>query len=216
MSSNTPAGSRLLAKSAYNSPLSRIGANNDSYAALRASALETLTGMGFDPETMIEHGVAWADDQDPFGHVKQSKYMEFVGTCLHRVTESYAKYLSKEEYTAMITGKGVIPVLKKYETDIRRQVKYPDTIIVGFRMDGLEPDRSVGTAVLYSLTQQATVVVVKGFSVYVDTRTGRPVDLRTTGPGFKVMFDALTEQVKITKEMREAWIEKHPNAKSKI
>jgi hypothetical protein len=43
------------------------------YAALRASALAELEAMGFDPRTMAERGVVWAEDQDPFGHVMHSQ-----------------------------------------------------------------------------------------------------------------------------------------------
>ena len=73
-----------LADSAYNSPYARAGApsphpNSDPYAPLRAKALATLESMGYDTETMVERGVVWVDDQDPFGHVMQSQYMHFLG-----------------------------------------------------------------------------------------------------------------------------------------
>lgn len=127
-------GSRL-AESAYNSPYSHAGApgphpNTDPYAALRTRALSTLEAMGYDPETMVERGVVWAEDQDPFGHVMQSQYMHFLGTVFHRVMESYDEFLSEEEYDGMIKGKTVIPVIRKYELEIRRQVKYPDSVRV--------------------------------------------------------------------------------------
>lgn len=75
-SSSTPRLSRL-AQSAYNSPYTRAGAptphpNTDPYAALRAKALMTLEAMVYDPSTMVERGIIWAEDQDPFGHVMQS------------------------------------------------------------------------------------------------------------------------------------------------
>lgn len=122
-----------LAESAYSSPYSRTGApephpNTDPYASLRARALSTLEAMGYDPQTMVERGVSWAEDQDPFGHVMQSQYMHFLGPCLTRIMESYNEYLSEQEFNDMITGKSVTPLIRKYELEIRRQVKYPDSV----------------------------------------------------------------------------------------
>jgi hypothetical protein len=133
--------SRRLAESAYNSPYARAGAptphpNSDPYASLRSKALATLESMGYDPQTMVERGIVWAEDQDPFGHVMQSQYMTFLGTCFHRVMESYDAFLSDVEYNDMIQAKSVIPVVRKYELDIRRQVKYPDTVSIINKHDG--------------------------------------------------------------------------------
>jgi hypothetical protein len=63
-----------LAASSYLSPYSRAGApsthpNTDPYVELRSQALAKLEAMGFDSATMVERGVVWAEDQDPFGHV---------------------------------------------------------------------------------------------------------------------------------------------------
>lgn len=135
MADNTsPPHISRLADSAYNSPYGSAGApsphpnSGDPYASLRAKALATLESMGYEPETMVERGVLWAEDQDPFGHVMQSQYMQFLGTCFHRVMESHADYLSEEEYNGMITGKTIVPMVRKYELAIMRQVKYPDAV----------------------------------------------------------------------------------------
>jgi hypothetical protein len=124
---------KRLADSAYNSPYSRAGApsphpNTDPYAPLRAQALATLEAMGYNPDTMAEHGVVWAEDQDPFGHVMQSQYIRFLGLCFHRTMESYADYLDDEEYDGMVKGRTVVPLLRKYELAIHRQVRYPDAV----------------------------------------------------------------------------------------
>ncbi|KAM5343726.1 hypothetical protein ACJ41O_012263 [Fusarium nematophilum] len=161
--------------------------------------------MGFDPKTMVEHGVVWAEDQDPFGHVTQSKYMQFLGTCFHRVMESYDEFLSEDEYRQMILGKGVIPVVKRYELDIKRQVKYPDSLIAAYRQDRIEPERNYGTTVLFSLTQQAVVAEVKGYTVYIHTKSGRPVDIRTVGGGWPRLFDGFTEKSERANILRDKW-----------
>ena len=84
MANKIPQLSRL-AQSSYMSPYSHVHTNPDPatataaevdanpYAALRTSALADLEAMGFDPRTMAERGVTWAEDQDPFGHVMHSQ-----------------------------------------------------------------------------------------------------------------------------------------------
>lgn len=140
--SDSTFGSRL-AQSSYLSPYSRAGApaadytgDSDPYQPLRAQALATLEAMGYDPATMVERGVVWAEDQDPFGHVMQSQFMHFMGTCFHRVMESYAEHLTEQEYDDMIHARTVVPVVRKYELDIRRQVKYPDSVSPTFASCG--------------------------------------------------------------------------------
>lgn len=124
-----------LADSAYLSPYSQEGApkphpNINPYAPLRASALSTLEALGYDPSTMVERGVVWAEGQDPFGHVMHSQFMHFLGACFYRFMESYSEFLSEQEYDDMIYAKTVVPVIRKYELDIRRQVKYPDSVCI--------------------------------------------------------------------------------------
>ncbi|KAI1092995.1 hypothetical protein F5B19DRAFT_451612 [Rostrohypoxylon terebratum] len=135
MTNNNNKTPSRLALSAYDSPYSRSGASGphptgDLYAPLRARAISTLESMGYDPQTMVERGVLWAEDQDPFGHVKQSRFSHFLGTGFHRLMESYGEFLSEDEYDDMIHARSVIPVMRKYELDIWRQVKYPDSVRV--------------------------------------------------------------------------------------
>jgi acyl-CoA thioesterase FadM len=84
--------------------------------------------MGYDSENMVERGVLLAEDQDPFGHVMHTQYMHFLGTCFHRIMESYAEYMIEDGYENMITGQSTVPVVRKYELDIRRQFQYPDAV----------------------------------------------------------------------------------------
>lgn len=134
MSDTTVLPSSLrLADSSYSSPYSRAGApsphpNTDPYAPLRASALATLEAMGFEPKTMVEHGVLWAEHQDPYGHVMHTQFMHFLGACFYRIMEGYDEYLSKEECDGMVQAKTIIPAVRKYELSIRRQVKYPEAV----------------------------------------------------------------------------------------
>ncbi|KAK8046185.1 hypothetical protein PG996_014249 [Apiospora saccharicola] len=209
-----------LAQSSYLSPYSRAGAPpqtdfSDPYQPLRAQALATLEAMGYDPATMVERGVVWAEDQDPFGHVMQSQFMHFMGTCFHRVMESYGEHLTEREYDDMIHARTVVPVVRRYELDLRRQVKYPDSLIAAFRQDAIEPTRNNGVTSLYSLRQQTIVAQAKGSTTYMDVRTGRPVDIRTLGGGWPVLFDAFTAKSANANARRETWEREHPNKSNK-
>ncbi|KKZ67037.1 hypothetical protein EMCG_07269 [[Emmonsia] crescens] len=217
--------SARLADSSYNSPYARTGApcphpNTDPYATLRGSALSTLEAMGFDPTTMIEHGILWADHQDPYGHVMQAQYMAFLGACFWRVMEGYDEFLSKEELDGMVQAKTVMPVVRKYELDIRRQVKYPDVLIAAYRQERIEPTRNGGTSVLFSLKQQAIVAEVKGSTTYMDAKIARPVDIRTLGGNFPALYEGFTKKSERAKLLKEKWDKEHPrpskNAKAKI
>ncbi|KAK7935166.1 hypothetical protein PG985_000661 [Apiospora marii] len=210
-----------LAQSSYLSPYSRAGApadhtgDSDPYKPLRAQALATLEAMGYDTATMVERGVVWAEDQDPFGHVMQSQFMHFLGTCFHRVMESYDEHLTTQEYDDMVHARTVVPVVRKYELDLRRQVKYPDSLIAAFRQDAIEPTRNNGVTSLYSLRQQTIVAEAKGSTTYMDIRTGRPVDIRTLGGNWPVLYDAFTIKSANANARRDKWEKEHPKSKSK-
>ncbi|OTB02437.1 hypothetical protein M426DRAFT_74667 [Hypoxylon sp. CI-4A] len=211
-----------LAQSAYDSPYSRSGApslhpTGDPYAPLRTRALSTLAEMGYDSTTMTERGVLWAEDQDPFGHVKQSRFMHFLGIGFHRTMESYDGYLSEREYDDMVHSKSVIPVVRKYDLEIRRQAKYPDSLIIANRPDSIEPTRYYGTTSLFSLQQQAIVAEVKGSVAFVDAKTGRPTDIRSRSDGWLKVYDAYVEMVKSAQEKKQNWdIQKSKSRSSKI
>lgn len=122
-----------LAESAYNSPYSRTGApgihpNTDLYAPLRARALLTLEAMGYEPRTMVERGVLWAEDQDPFGHFMQSQFMNFLGSCFIRFMESFDEFLDEQEHSDMLNTKSIMLAVRKCHLDIWKQVRYPDSV----------------------------------------------------------------------------------------
>ncbi|CAJ2509505.1 Uu.00g145310.m01.CDS01 [Anthostomella pinea] len=215
MSDSSNASSSRLAASSYNSPYSRAGApsphpNTDPYAKLRAQALTTLEAMGYDPKTMVEHGVVWAEDQDPFGHVMHSQYMHFIGSCLYRLMESYDQFLSTAECDDMLQGKSVISAVRKYELSIRRQVQYPDSLIAAYRQSYIEPSRNNGTLCLFSLKQQTIVAEVKGSTTFMDLKTGRPVNIRTLGGGWPAVYDHWIKTAEQTKVAMEKWERDHP------
>ncbi|KAI1413989.1 hypothetical protein F5Y13DRAFT_188511 [Hypoxylon sp. FL1857] len=95
-------------------------------------------------------------------------------------------YLSKEEFNDMVHARIVIPVLRKYDVDFRRQVKYPDSLIAAHREEGIEPTRNNATVSLFSLKQQAIVAEAKGCVTFIDIKSNRPVEAKE----FKEKWDA--------------------------
>jgi hypothetical protein len=121
----------MVAKSALVDPLAASSYFHPSggaeYAPLRAAIVEKATMMGYEVLTMSEHGVTWVDDQDPFGHVNGAAYMRLVFQANFRVLESFAKSL-KDKFDDFHRARGVGILNKTYDTDIKRQVVYPDCV----------------------------------------------------------------------------------------
>lgn len=61
-----------------------------------------------------------------------SQYLHFLGAFFHRFMGGYDERLSEKEYYEVIHAKTVIPVERKYELEICRQVKYPDSVRVAY------------------------------------------------------------------------------------
>ncbi|KAI1112313.1 hypothetical protein F5Y14DRAFT_453138 [Nemania sp. NC0429] len=166
--------------------------------------------MGYDPKTMVERGVTWAEDQDPFGHVFQAQYMHFFGLAFHRVMESYDEYLRESEYKDMIEGRTVIPAVRRYEVGIRRQVTYPDSLTV---KSSQSRRATAATTAIFSLKQQAIVAECKGSVTYVNAETGRLIDIRTAGGGWPDLYDALVKKCAESKALKEKWELNHKKSK---
>jgi hypothetical protein len=98
-----------------------------AYAPLREIIIKTATAMGYDEATMSEHGIVWADDQDPFGHVLGAAYPHFGAVCNFRLFESFAEQL-KDKYEDLVKARGVGVVTKSFETELMRPVSYPDSV----------------------------------------------------------------------------------------
>lgn len=111
-----------LEASSYHAP-----GGGEAYKPLRESVIKTAVAMGYDPATMAEHGVVWADDQDPFGHVKNHGFSHFVSCCNFRVFESFEAQLG-DKYQDLLKAKGVGIMSKSLSVDLKRPVSYPDSV----------------------------------------------------------------------------------------
>ena len=192
-----------LSASSYNSPTSQ-GAENP-YTPLRSSVISTATSMGYDPTTMTERGLVWAEDQDPFGHVMNTAYPHFLSLGNFRVSESFEQWLGPAEYMNMIQGKKISPLVRKYEIDLKRVVSYPDALLITHRLTEVRPDRYHGVTSVWSLRQQAIVAESTGWIVFYDFRTGRPADIVKEGGVWKDLYNGLRKKAELANEKLEEW-----------
>jgi hypothetical protein len=103
-------------------------ADADPYAAARTAVLALALSLGYDPATMVERGVVWAEDQDPFGHVTNTAFPRFFSACNYRVVEGFGRFVGRERGDDMRKGRGVCPLVKGYGFDIVKPVEYPDSV----------------------------------------------------------------------------------------
>ncbi|KAI0195884.1 hypothetical protein F4808DRAFT_452819 [Astrocystis sublimbata] len=108
----------------------------------------------------------------------------------------------------------VIPVVRRYELEIRRQVRYRDALIVTTRPDRMEPTRYFGTTSLFSLKQQAIVAETRGNVTFIDAGTGRPVDIRGVSDGWSRVYEGYVKTVEAAQAFRQKWDEKKAAART--
>lgn len=115
--------SSALESSSYQSP-----DGGSAYAPLRKKIIDSAIAMGYDAATMVECGVSWSDDHDPFQHVKNAAYVHYVNQCKFREFQSFEPFLGKERFQDMLNLRRVGPVVKGYTIDLKRPVKFPDSV----------------------------------------------------------------------------------------
>lgn len=87
--------------------------------------------QGIEYNSLSENPVSWADDQDPFGHVKAQAHMNYVGISFIRLLESFEGHL-KDEFPRFMSGRGIGPMTNQCLMKIKRVVKYPDLVSLFF------------------------------------------------------------------------------------
>lgn len=113
----------LLHGSSYQAP-----GGGSLYAPLRAKMIALALAMGYDEETMIECGVNWSDDQDPFIHIKNHRYMHYMTTCNMCVILSFESRLAKEQFEDLMNVRHIGCVVQSLTINLRRPVKFPDSV----------------------------------------------------------------------------------------
>jgi hypothetical protein len=104
---------------------------NGPYESLREATILAMLEQGIDYNSLSENPVSWADDQDPFGHVKAQAYIHYTGISFIRLLESFAGHL-KDEFPTFMSGRGIGPMTNRCSMKIKRVVKYPDLVSLSF------------------------------------------------------------------------------------
>ncbi|KAK2746700.1 hypothetical protein CKAH01_18195 [Colletotrichum kahawae] len=198
--------SRLEASS-YHAP-----GGGAAYQPLRESLIKNILEQGYDEATMIEHGVVWADDQDPFGHIMNAGFSHFASSCNFRVFESFEAQLG-DKINDFINAKGIGVMVKQFTVDIKRPVSYPDSIICAVRLGEVRPDRYFITTTMWSLRQQAPVAESEGWIVFFDYGKGKVANLVDAGGVHKDLYEALSVKCAKMNETAAAWNKAQPQKK---
>ena len=104
---------------------------NGPYESLREATILAMLEQGIEYNSLSENPVSWADDQDPFGHVKAQAHMNYVGISFIRLLESFEGHL-KDEFPRFMSGRGIGPMTNQCLMKIKRVVKYPDLVSLFF------------------------------------------------------------------------------------
>ncbi|CAG7944297.1 unnamed protein product [Penicillium nalgiovense] len=82
---------------------------NGPYESLREATILAMLEQGIDYNSLSENPISWADDQDPFGHVKAQAYMNYVGNSFIRLLESFEGH-PRDEFPRFMSGCGIGPM----------------------------------------------------------------------------------------------------------
>ncbi|KAF7908495.1 uncharacterized protein EAF01_004250 [Botrytis porri] len=193
-----------LEASSYQSP-----DGGPAYSLLRKKVVDMAIAMGYDASTMVECGVNWSDDHDPFKHVKNHAYPHYVNQCNFRVFQSFEAQLG-ERFQDLLDTQHIGVVVKTYTIDLKRVVKFPDSLIVANHITEVLPDRYFGVTSIWSLRQQAIVADCRGYVVFFDYDRGVPANLVEAGGVYKDLYDALVERKEKEIAIAAKWEEEHP------
>lgn len=113
-----------LEASSYHAP-----GGGDLYKPLREKLVSQALAQGYDEPTMMEHGVVWADDQDPWGHIMNAGFPHYASACNFRLFESFEEHL-KDKFQDLMKVRGIGVIVKTSTLDIKRPVSYPDSVCI--------------------------------------------------------------------------------------
>ena len=122
----------------------------------------------------VEWPVQWGD-QDAFGHVNNTIYFRWYETA--RIA-----YLERLGLGDKNSATGLGPILAAIGCDFRRQVKYPDRVLIGSRIMRIGRTSLTMEHKVWSRAQQAVVADGHSTIVVYDYAAGRscvvPADMR--------------------------------------
>jgi acyl-CoA thioester hydrolase len=111
--------------------------------------------------------VQWGD-QDAFGHVNNVVYFRWFES-------ARVEYLHQAGLGDMMAGRGVGPILASIKCDYRRQLNFPDTLLVSASIAHIGRTSMKMTHLAYSTAQQAIVAQGESVIVAFDYASQRPI-----------------------------------------
>jgi acyl-CoA thioester hydrolase len=119
--------------------------------------------------------VQWGD-QDAFGHVNNTVYFRWFES-------ARIKYLERIDLSEQTADGALGPILAAVNCNYRRQVKYPDVVVIGARITQIGRSSLKMSYTVWSETQQAIVADGDSTIVAFDYRLNKsqpvPAVLRT-------------------------------------
>ncbi len=113
--------------------------------------------------------VQWGD-MDSFQHVNNIVYLRWFET-------ARVRYLEVSGLNPIMEAAGTGPILASVECNYRRQVRYPDEVLIGARMTKLGGASMRVEHVIFSLAQQQKVADGVSGVVYFDYANQRPTTI---------------------------------------
>lgn len=135
---------------------------------------ETVRGLLQDFPTVSKLPVQWGD-QDGFGHVNNVVYFRWFET-------ARIDLLNALDSAVSMSGKGLGPILASIGCNYRKQLRYPDTVVIGSRITRVGKSSADIGHIVVSLQQSCIVAdgssVIVVFDYDAQRATRIPDDLR--------------------------------------
>ena len=116
--------------------------------------------------TVITLPVQWGD-QDAFRHVNNVIYFRWMES-------ARLEYFRQHGFSDLMSNQGLGPILASIKCDFRRQLLYPDTLLIAASIRSIGRTSLQMTHVIYSTVQQAIAAEGESVIVMFDYTTQKP------------------------------------------
>lgn len=120
-----------------------------------------------DYPVIVEFPVAWGE-MDSMGHVNNIVYFRYFESA--RIA-----YFEKTNLIAYMTETGIGPILGEISCKFRIPLSYPDKVLIGAKVVGIEEDRFIMNHLVFSAKHQKVAAEGDGVIVAFNYREGRKV-----------------------------------------
>lgn len=115
---------------------------------------------------IVEMPIEWGD-MDSFRHVNNAVYIRWFET-------GRVAYMEKSGLPVSLTGQSFGPILASIECNYRRQLTFPDTVLIGSRVSRVGRTSMTVDHVIFSQSQQVAAADGHSIIVVFDYSANRP------------------------------------------